>query len=156
MGAIYMYRHGSHLDLWTMTRYTYFLSPFNTRFHMKFEEIWPRGFREVVQRCERQTDGWMMDARRRTGSDQNHSSWALGSGEQNIKSFLPYMRYEGHPKRMWTIIFYTITANCMIMKWQVDEITCELQDDVSLLTSFALSQKTIMPNAQRDIGLKWK
>ena len=28
---------------------------------MKFEEIWPRGFRgEVVQRCER-TDGWMDD-----------------------------------------------------------------------------------------------
>ena len=46
---------------------TNFQSPFNTRLHMKFEEIWPRGFRgEVVQRCERmdrqtdeQMDGWL-------------------------------------------------------------------------------------------------
>ena len=39
----------------------YILSiPFNTRLHMKFEEIWPWGFRgEVFQMCERmdrQTD----------------------------------------------------------------------------------------------------
>ena len=35
----------------------YFQPPFNTRHHMKCEDIWPRGFRgEVVQRCER-TDG---------------------------------------------------------------------------------------------------
>ena len=52
MGAIY--GHGGHLDLRTMIFCTYFQSPFNTRLHMKFEEIWPRGFRgEVVQRCER-------------------------------------------------------------------------------------------------------
>ena len=55
MGTIY--RHGSHLDLRSVTIFTNFQSPFNTRLHMKFEEIWPRGFRgEVVQRCER-TDG---------------------------------------------------------------------------------------------------
>ena len=58
MGAIY--GHGGHLDLQTMTICTYFQSPFNTRLHMKFEEIWPRGFRgEVVQRCgrkDRRTD----------------------------------------------------------------------------------------------------
>ena len=59
MGAIH--GHGSHLDLWTMTICTYFQSPFNTRLHMKFEEIWPKGFREeVVQMCEG-TDGWTDD-----------------------------------------------------------------------------------------------
>ena len=52
MGAIY--GHGGHLDLWTMTICTYYQSTFNTRLHMKFEEIWLRDFRgEVVQRCER-------------------------------------------------------------------------------------------------------
>ena len=63
MGAIY--GHGGHFDLQTMTICTYFQSPSNTRLHMKFEEIWPRGFREeVVQRCERtdrQTDRQMTD-----------------------------------------------------------------------------------------------
>ena len=43
MGAIY--RHGSHLDLLTMTIFTNFQSPFNRSLHIKFEEIWPRGFR---------------------------------------------------------------------------------------------------------------
>ena len=57
MGAIY--GHGSHLDLWTMTICIYFQSPFNVRLHIKFREIWPRGFREVVQRCE-QMDGRSM------------------------------------------------------------------------------------------------
>ena len=57
MGATY--RHGGHLDLQTMTICTNFQSPFNTRLHMKFEEIWPRGSRgEVVQSCE-WTDRWM-------------------------------------------------------------------------------------------------
>ena len=52
MGAIS--RHGGHLDLRTVTIFTNFQSPFNTRLHIKFEEIWPRGFRgEIVQRC-----GW--------------------------------------------------------------------------------------------------
>ena len=51
-------RHGSHLDLQTMTIFTNFQSPFNTRLHIKFEEIWHRGFRkEVVQRCGRTDDG---------------------------------------------------------------------------------------------------
>ena len=49
-------QHGGHLDLRTVTIFTNFQSPFNTRRHIKFEEIWPRGFREVVQRCG-QTDG---------------------------------------------------------------------------------------------------
>ena len=56
MGTIY--GHGGHLDLRTMTICINFRSHFNTRLHMKFEEIWPRGFRgEVVQRCERTDDG---------------------------------------------------------------------------------------------------
>ena len=77
MGAIY--GHGGHRDLRTTTICTYFQSPFNTRLHIKFEEIWPRGFRgEVVQRGER-TDG------RRTESDHNSSSWAFGSGELKMK-----------------------------------------------------------------------
>ena len=63
MAAIY--GHGGHLDLLTMTIWTYFQSTFNTRLHMKFEEIWPMGFRgEVVQRCEwmdGQTDGQTTD-----------------------------------------------------------------------------------------------
>ena len=55
-------QHGGHLDLRTMTIFTNFQSPFNTRLHIKFEENWPRGFRgEVIQRCERMdrrtTDG---------------------------------------------------------------------------------------------------
>ena len=34
-----------------------FPTPFNSRFHMKFEENSPKGFRgEVVQRCGRKTD----------------------------------------------------------------------------------------------------
>ena len=57
MGAVS--RHGGHLDLRTVTIFTNFQSPFNTRLHIKFEEIWPWGFRvEVVQRCDR-TDGRM-------------------------------------------------------------------------------------------------
>ena len=59
MGAIY--GHGGYLDLLTMTICMYFQSLFNTKLHMKFEEIWPRGFRgEVDQRCE-WTDGKMED-----------------------------------------------------------------------------------------------
>ena len=58
MGAIY--GHGGHFDLRTVTIYTKFQSPFNTKRHIKFEEIWLRGFRgEVVQRGEltdRRTD----------------------------------------------------------------------------------------------------
>ena len=61
MGAIY--GHDSHLDLRMTTICTYFQFPFNTRLHIKFEEIWPWGFRgEVVQMCERMDrwndDGW--------------------------------------------------------------------------------------------------
>ena len=60
MGAIY--GHGNHLELQTMTICTNFPSPFNKRIHIKFEEIWPRGFSgEVVQRCEwtdRLVTGW--------------------------------------------------------------------------------------------------
>ena len=55
MGAIY--RHGRHLDLRTVTICTYFQSPFNTRLHIKSEEIFAKEFRgEVFQRCE-QMDG---------------------------------------------------------------------------------------------------
>ena len=55
MGAIY--GHGDHLDLRTMTICTNFQSPFNLRLHMKFEEIWLRGFREeVVQKCGQMDD----------------------------------------------------------------------------------------------------
>ena len=62
MGAIYS--HGGHLDSQTTTICTYFQSPFNTRLHIKFEDVWPRGFREeVVQRCGR-TDGQTDDGRR--------------------------------------------------------------------------------------------
>ena len=51
MGAIY--GHGGHFDLRTMTICTYFQSHFNTKLHMNFEEVWPRGFREeIVQMCE--------------------------------------------------------------------------------------------------------
>ena len=67
MGAIN--RHGGHLDLRTVTIFTNFQSPFNTRLHMKFEEIWLRGFRgEVVKGVNKQTDG------QRMGSDHNSSS----------------------------------------------------------------------------------
>ena len=66
MGVIY--GHGGHLDLWTVTIFINFQSLFNTRLHMKFEEIWPRGFREGVQMCKR-TDGG-----RQTGNDHNSSS----------------------------------------------------------------------------------
>ena len=59
MGATY--GNGGHLDLRTVTISTNFQSPFNTRLHMMFEEIWPRGFSgEVIQGCEqtdRQLDG---------------------------------------------------------------------------------------------------
>ena len=49
-----IYGLGDYLDLRTMTICTYFQPLSNTRLHMKFEEIWPRGFRgKVVQRCER-------------------------------------------------------------------------------------------------------
>ena len=59
MGAIY--GHGGHLDLRTMTICIYFQFSFNTRLHIRFEEIWPRGFRvEVVQMSDwkdRRKDG---------------------------------------------------------------------------------------------------
>ena len=56
MGAISW--HGGHLDLRTVTIFINFQSSFNTRLHIMFEEIWPRGFRgEVVQRCERTDNG---------------------------------------------------------------------------------------------------
>ena len=62
MGAIS--QHGGHLDLCTVTIFTNIPSPFNTRLHIKFEEIWPRGFRgEVVQMCGR-TDRWTDNRRR--------------------------------------------------------------------------------------------
>ena len=56
MGAIYS--HGGHLDIRTTTICTYFQSPFNTRRHIKFEEIWPRGsekksFKDVNGRTDR-------------------------------------------------------------------------------------------------------
>ena len=73
MGAIL--RHGGHLDLQTVTIFTNIFN--NTRLHIKFEEIWPSGFRgEVIQRCERtdrRTDGRTDDGRR-TESDDNNSS----------------------------------------------------------------------------------
>ena len=68
MGSIY--RHGGHLDLRIVTIFTNFQFPFNTRLHIKLEEIWPRGFRgEVVQMCEWTDNG------RRTENDHNSSSW---------------------------------------------------------------------------------
>ena len=39
-----IYGHGGHLDLPTVTICINFQSLFNTRLHMMFEEIWPRGF----------------------------------------------------------------------------------------------------------------
>ena len=57
MGAIS--QHGGRLDLQTVTIFINIQSPFNTRLHIKFEEIWPGGFRgEVVQRLDGRTDGW--------------------------------------------------------------------------------------------------
>ena len=56
MGAIL--RNGGHLDLQTMTIFTNFQSPFNTRLHIKFEEIWPRGLEEKsFKGVNRWTDG---------------------------------------------------------------------------------------------------
>ena len=57
-----IYGHGGYLDLRTVTISANFQSPFNRMLHMKFEEICPRGVREVVQRCEK-TDGWRIDYR---------------------------------------------------------------------------------------------
>ena len=76
MGAIY--GHGGRLDLRTVTICTNFQPPFNIKFHMKFEDIWPRGFREVIQRCE-----WM-DRLTTDGVYHNSSSSAKGSGELKI------------------------------------------------------------------------
>ena len=54
-----IYGHGGHLDLRIITICTYFQSLFNTRFHINFEEIWPRGFRgEGIQICERMDGRW--------------------------------------------------------------------------------------------------
>ena len=75
MGAIY--GHGRHLDSRTMTICIYFQPPFNTRLHIKFEEIWTRGFRgEFVQMYGR-TDGQIdrrADDGRRMESNHNSSS----------------------------------------------------------------------------------
>ena len=40
----------------TVTICTTIQYPSNKRLHMKFEENWPRGFREVIQRCQRTED----------------------------------------------------------------------------------------------------
>ena len=63
MGAIN--RHGGHLDLRIVIIFTNFQSPFNTRLHVKFEEMWPgvsedKSFKGV----NRQTDGQTDDGRR--------------------------------------------------------------------------------------------
>ena len=53
--------------------------PFNTRLHMKFEEISSKGFRgEVVRMCKRTYLRRTMDNGRRTGSDQNSSIFHSG------------------------------------------------------------------------------
>ena len=55
-------------DSQTVTICTNFQPSFEIRLHMKFEEIWPRGFSgELVQRCHGWTD------KRWTGSDHNSS-----------------------------------------------------------------------------------
>ena len=55
MEAIYC--HDGHLVLRTTTICTYFLSPFSTRVHIKFGEIWPRDFRGVVVQMIDRMDG---------------------------------------------------------------------------------------------------
>ena len=50
MGAIL--RHGGHLDLKPRPLLQIFKFPFNTRLHIKSEEIWPRVSEEVFLRCE--------------------------------------------------------------------------------------------------------
>ena len=66
IGMVAILIYGQWTDLWTVTIFTNFQSPLNTRLHIKFEEIWPRGFRgEVVQRCER--TGRRTDRRRDRG-----------------------------------------------------------------------------------------
>ena len=60
-------RHGGHLDLRTVTIFTNFQPPFNTRLHIKFEEFFSeeKSFKGVNERTD---DG------RRTESDHNSSS----------------------------------------------------------------------------------
>ena len=53
-------RHGGHPNLRTVTIFTNFQSPFNTMLHIKFEELWPRGF----SRSKVWTDGQTDDGRR--------------------------------------------------------------------------------------------
>ena len=43
-----IYGHGGHLGQWTATILAIFRSPNLRRFHMKFEQHWPRGFRGEV------------------------------------------------------------------------------------------------------------
>ena len=43
-----IYGHGGHLGQWTTTILAIFHSPNLRRLHMKFEQQWSRGFREVV------------------------------------------------------------------------------------------------------------
>ena len=77
MGGIY--GHGGHLDLRTVTICINVQAPFNTRLHMKFEEISSKGFRgEVVRMCKRTYLRRTMDNGRRTGSDQNSSIFDSG------------------------------------------------------------------------------
>ena len=57
-----IYRHGGHLDSWTVTIFTNFQYPFNTRLHMKFEQICPgvsekKSFKDVNGQTGRQTNG---------------------------------------------------------------------------------------------------
>ena len=43
-----IYGHGSNLGQWTATILAIFRSPNLRRLHIKFEQHWPRGFREEV------------------------------------------------------------------------------------------------------------
>ena len=62
-------RHGGHLDLRTVTIFTNCQSPFNTRLHINFEEIWHRSSMEKsFKGVNGRTDG------RLTESDHNSSS----------------------------------------------------------------------------------
>ena len=50
------YGHGNHIDWQTVTICKNFQFPFNRRLYMKFEENWPRSFREEVVQKYGQTD----------------------------------------------------------------------------------------------------
>ena len=82
------------------------LSPTPVMLHIKFDQDWPTGFRDIkVWKCgRRRTTDDDDDGRRQTTTDggplvyYKHTLWAFGSGELKTKTFTSKLQMKSHSK----------------------------------------------------------